>query len=355
MGLGEKKQAVMRYNSQGLSLAVALSVAGISKSQYYYRTKQGNPGRKPSLETIKHTGDQETKVTNMQVIQEIKTIHKDPDLTYGYRAVSRALQQKGYHINHKKVFRLMKEYALLEEQHKRPGKTYVKYRKVQPLQPLEVLEMDIKMVWIERDKRQAFILNILDTFSRKWLYQSVRFSITALEVKRAWEYLIVNHLQPNDCLNKAINIEIRNDNDKRFSAQIIQDFFKENRLNQVFTHPYTPQENGHVESFHNILSKHLKRFNFWNLDELEQNLIIYQEKYNNKRLHGSLAHMSPNDFELLWNKKLISMSSQIRHKTIKFKLNVPYSEINQHTGNNEPEGSSLQHYDSTKENHKIVA
>jgi transposase InsO family protein len=39
------------------------------------------------------------------------------------------------------------------------------------------------------------------------------------------------------------------------SAKLIQEFFKENYLNQVFTHPYTPQENGHIESFHAILAK----------------------------------------------------------------------------------------------------
>jgi hypothetical protein len=30
------------------------------------------------------------------------------------------------------------------------------------------------------------------------------------------------------------------------------EFFVENHLNQVFTHPYTTQENGHIESFHAI-------------------------------------------------------------------------------------------------------
>jgi transposase InsO family protein len=55
-------------------------------------------------------------------------------------------------------------------------------------------------------------------------------------------------------LGRGINIEVRNDNDSRFSAKLIQEFFKENYLNQVFTHPYT-QENGHIESFHAILAK----------------------------------------------------------------------------------------------------
>lgn len=327
------------YVSQGLKVQQALKIAGITKHQYYHRPKQGKRGRNASLETVKLTHKKQEKVMNTEVVKRIEAIKKDPDTDYGYRAMSRALQQEGYHLNHKKVYRLMKENALLKEKHKTMGKTYVKYRKVHPTRVLEVLEMDIKIVWVESEKKYAFVLNIVDTFSRKWLYQSVGFSIKAAQIKQAWEHLIVNHLQPNDGLSLDLHIEIRNDNDKRFSAQIIQDFFKENHLNQVFTHPYTPQENGHVESFHGILDKHLERFNFWDIKELEQNLILFQEKYNNQRLHGSLAHLCPNDFEALWHQGLITISSQIKHKVIKFKLNIAYQEVYQFTGNNEPEGS----------------
>ena len=160
-------------------------------------------------------------------------------------------------------------------------------------------------------------------------------------VKRAWEHLIEQHLQPNDLLKKKLHIEIRNDNDKRFSAKLVQKFLKENHITQVFTHPYTPQENGHVESFHSILSQHLQRFNFWSINELEHDLILFQDTYNNQRLHGSIAHLSPNDFEILWDLNLIQMSSIINKRTIVFKLKIPRHNIKQYTGNNEPEACSL--------------
>jgi putative transposase len=340
MGLGEKKQAVMQYNSQGLRLRLALPIVGISKSQYYYQPLQGKQGKKPSVLTPIKKQDKETLCSNNQVVERIQQIHQDPDLTYGYHAMTKALQQEGYQINHKKVYRLMKENQLLQSRVKITGKTYVKYRKVQPTRPLEVLEMDIKLVWITQARRHAFVLNILDTFNRKWLYQSVAFSITQRQVKQAWEHIIEKHLQPNDMLKNKLHVEIRNDNDKRFSAQMIQDFFKENHLNQVFTHPYTPQENGHVESFHSILTQHLKRFTFWSLEDLEKNLILYQEKYNNKRLHGSIAHLCPNDFDILWTLGHIQMSSLVRQKKIVFKLKIPRHKIRLYTGNYEPEESS---------------
>jgi hypothetical protein len=40
MGLGEKKEIVARYISQGLKRDHALSIAGISKHQYYHKPSQ---------------------------------------------------------------------------------------------------------------------------------------------------------------------------------------------------------------------------------------------------------------------------------------------------------------------------
>lgn len=115
-------------------------------------------------------------------------------------------------------------------------------------------------------------------------------------MKQAWEHVILHHLQPNDCLNRDIHIEIRNDNDKRFSAGSVKEYFKENQLVQVFTHPYTPQENGHIESFHAIMSNHFREREFWSLKELQEDLILFAEKYNNVRIHASIDYVSPNEF-----------------------------------------------------------
>lgn len=50
-----------------------------------------------------------------------------------------------------------------------------------------------------------------------------------------------------------------NDNDSRFAAKTVQDYFHENHINQVFTHPYTPQENGHIEFYHTYNTVRLPR------------------------------------------------------------------------------------------------
>ncbi len=341
MGLGEKKEIVRSYISQGLGSRSAFEIAGITKHQYYYRPKKGKRGRKASTHCLRYEGGEWHKVPNGIMLEELKEVKKDPDLDGGYHYSTHQMRQRGYLINPKKMNRLFKEEGLLKAKSKKRSKSYVKYWKVLPKGPLEVLEMDIKVVWIERDRRNAFVLNIIDTFSRKWLYQSVSFSIKQQQVREAWEYVIANYLQPNDCLKRKIHIEIRNDNDPRFSAQKVQEFFAENHLNQVFTHPYTPQENAHVESFHGILGAHWKQRSFWSLNELEQDLILFQEKYNNQRLHGSISHLSPNDFESLYHQGYIQTNINEQKRSIQFKLLAEPWFVPELTGNNASRGSLL--------------
>ncbi len=206
--------------------------------------------------------------------------------------------------------------------------------------------MDIKFVWIEEFRKHAYILTLIDTFTRVALHYTVKYSIKKEDVKQVWEHIITEHLQPSNCLNRSISIEIRNDNDKRFSATMIQDYFTENNLNQFFTHSYTPQENAHIESFHTILSRHLKPYQFWSLEELEQNLVLLYERYNNTRLHGCTATLSPRDFWTLWDLGHIDKKVNEAKRILKFKLRIPYHQVKQYTGYNELEESTLHDFET---------
>lgn len=263
---------------------------------------------------------------NIQVVEQIKTMQSDPDTDYGYRKMYYSLMQEGYFINHKKVNRLMKEHGLLKQRYKRTGKSYAKYRIVIPENPLEVLEMDIKYVWVVQARHHAFVLTIIDTFTRAALHWQVGFTMKATQVKAAWENVIVNYLQPADLLSRGVHVEIRNDNGPQFAAKIIQQFFKDNYLDQVFTHPYTPQENGHIESFHAILSNSIGKQSFWDMDELETRLEQFYGTYNNVRLHGSIANLPPALFWKLWEDKKISRAVK-QNRKVKFRLKIPYQQL----------------------------
>jgi len=316
----------MRYISQGMKRDTALAITGLSKHQYYHRTVKkvkSSAGRPKSSFTTTNRG---LPVSNQSVVEEIRETKQCEDTDYGYRRMTFHLLLMGYIINKKKVYRLMAENGLLREPIRLTGKNYVKYRIVAPEGPLQVFEMDIKMVWVSEHRRHAYILNIIDTFTRTALYWSVGYQMKQSQIKRAWEYMIANYLQPADCLQKQLHIEVRNDNGPQFIAKLVRDFLEENHINQVFTHPYTPQENGHVESFHAILKNALGSKPFWSLQELEMRLEIFYHNYNHIRIHSSIANLPPKLFWACWEGKLIERKIMDKMK-VKFKLKMPYQEL----------------------------
>jgi len=296
-----------------------LELVGISKHQYYYKSKGSRSGKAKSKTTLKQQGSQKVEVPNGEVVNQIKQLQSNPDLACGYHRMHAMLILMGFYINHKKVYRLMKENHLLAPKRMRKKKNYAQYRVVVPKAPLEVLEMDIKYFYIVKDQRQAFVLTVIDTFTRVILGWRVGFTMNAYQVEKLWEQIIIQYLQPWDLLNMGVHLEIRNDNGPQFSAKSIEKFFKQNYINQVFTHPYTPQENGHIESFHAILSKATQNQNFWSLTELEYRLVTFYRNYNLFRSHASIAGLPPIVFWNLWLQNKI-LTTTVARKKLKFKV-----------------------------------
>ena len=214
---------IRHYVAEGMSIDKCLDIVGISKNQYYYKLTGNKPGRKPSTVTSKlnHSNGDIISIPNEQVVKRIVDIKLDPDHSNYYKLITKTLCLEGYYINHKKVYRLMYENIILEPKNRITGKTYVKYRRVAPSRALEVLEMDIKYVWIYEKQRYAFVLTVIDTFTRYVLHWAVGYSMKSEQVQHVWEYIIANNIQPIVGLDKTTEIEIRNDNGRQFSSKAI--------------------------------------------------------------------------------------------------------------------------------------
>ena len=304
----------------------ALAAFGLTRHQYYYRPsskRASGPGLSPSTHTRHHAEDGViSERSNEEVLERIEVIQCDDDLRCGYKRMTAQLHLQGYEINHKKVYRLMRDNDLLLSRLKRPDRPYVQQRKAMPTQPLTLLEMDIKMIWVEEHRRYAFVLTILDTFTRVALFWQLAYHMQWPQVKSAWQWVIEHHLQPADMLAKELEIEVRCDNGPQFIAQRLRQFFADNHLCQVFTHPYTPQENGHIESFHAILATAIQHEHFWTLQQVEARLLIFYDKYNNYRVHSATAHLPPNIFWKAWQLGL-TQPKHNKRKRATFILKVP--------------------------------
>ena len=320
----EKETLVRMYMGQGLARDICLNISGLSKYQFYNPLRGKARGRRPSKVTERKISkrDEIAKVDNVDVVSRIVEIKLDPDRANYYRLITCALQLEGYFINHKKVYRLMNEYILLEEKSKGTKKKYVQHRRVVPIKALQILEMDIKYIWVDETRKYAYILTVIDTFTRYVLHWSVGYSMKSEQVKEVWEYIVAHYIQEQHDAENPIEIEVRNDNGKQFSSKEMIKFFEDNELTQVFTHPYTPEENGHIESFHKTLGKSLKHDSYSSLEDVEKRLEKFYTTYNNFRSHGSIKGLPPAIFWALCDLQQVKLDIDQEKRNCTYKLKV---------------------------------
>ena len=317
-----------QYMSLGLMRDEVLTITGLTRHALYYQPTGRKVGKQATHWTLFKDPVTQllTRRSNEEVVTGIISILADKDLPNWYRLVSATLQVRGWYINHKKVYRLEQENGLLCKARKRKGRNFVQYRRVCPQGPLRIIEMDIKYVWVAGKSCYAYVLTIIDTFTRFALHWAVGYVMKQEQIKDAWDQVIVKYLQPADLLKAQINVEIRNDNGKQFCSKMVQQYFRDNHLNQVFTHPYTPEENAHVESFHKTLGSSLKGACFHTLKDLENRLNKFYQTYNNHRQHSSIAMLSPSMFWALWEDNQIEMETFDKKKA-RFKLRLSLQDV----------------------------
>lgn len=311
--------------AQGLNRDKVLAICGISKNQFYHVPRGGSSrGRRPSVATPRVDVEGNIRdYSNRAVIAHIRSKYNDPLVDYGYHKMTAELQLDGYRINHKKVYRLMKSAQLLRAGQERAPKQWVKYRVFVPEGPFRVFEMDIKQVWLKNERRYLYILTVLDVFTRVVLVQVDGYSMTQAQVQHAWQQVIEQYLEPLAIHASDIHIEIRSDNGPQFCAKKLQDFFAQNKFVRTFTHPYTPQENGHVESYHAILVGAMRGTEFENRRQLVEWRENFLEFYNYRRLHSSIAKLPPMTFLEQWNMgniEVLPHPTKVRKARIKLKI-----------------------------------
>ena len=151
---------------------------------------------------------------------------------------------------------------------------------------MEYLCLDIKYLWIHGEKRYYFLLTILDVFTRKVLRWILQKSIRKIDVINLFREINLEHGIKGE--------NIRNDNGSQFIANDVRQFLRAAEANQEFTHVATPEENAYIEAYHSILETEVvQRFEFDGFYEAKLTIAAYVDFYNNRRIHGGIGYITP--------------------------------------------------------------
>jgi len=324
----QRKAIVSDYSYKGLIVNKAVAIAGLNRSTYYYRSNGKPKGKSCSTHTRKVDG---SIVSNDLVIQEIISIISPEYHDYGYDIVTHLLKEQGYIINHKKVYRLMREHNLLHPSYRKSNgviRDRIKYTVPILERPFATIEADIKYIYIHGENRNAYLITFLCTFCGFALVWDMDYSMRANQVANLVDDLVGHPLMKKYSNNQSFSVIIRTDNGPQFIAKKLAESISKKGIKHEFIHPATPQENGHIEGFHSIVTSLICNKNIFS--DLNHALKIFQEfflAYNYTRVKKRLLYKSPFDFLKLWESGVIGIKRDKHNKEIFFFKEKPASKL----------------------------
>lgn len=311
----ERKEIVIKMVSMGMPTSKALTIAEIPRSTFYYKSNGRKKGKKPNGWTLYHG----KAVSDEMVVEAIEAILGQDFIDYGYIRTTEALKNLGYNINKKKVYRIMKENGLLYPKRRallKQAKEYVVYNSPLCFRPFEVIEVDIKYIYIAGEKRNAYLITMLDVFTRMALVWTFNFDMKALRVIKLLNQLYSQWLIPHGIDPLKIQVKLRTDNGSQFIARLFRDHLNQAGIKNEYIRPATPQQNGHIESFHKTVSDLVCcKYVFDDYIQAHKTLEAFYDTYNNRRIMKAILYKSPSNFLKLWQENRIE--TRIVNKKIK--------------------------------------
>ena len=161
----------------------------------------------------------------------------------------------------------------------------------------QLWQMDIKYGYITHTKQFFFQLSVIDVFDRAIIDYHLGLSATAKNASRVLETALKKRgLEPGDKLPV-----IRTDNGPQFIAKNFEKTCDKWKIEHERIPVKSPNLNAYIESFHSILEDECySRYEFESFAHAYEVITGYMDYYNNRRRHGSIDNMAPNQFYKLW-------------------------------------------------------
>ena len=277
-----KAETIREMVKEGFRLSFLLATAKLSRATYYYQLKQLD---KPDK-------DQELKA-------EIQLIYDEHKGNYGYRRIHLELKNRGFHINHKKVQRLMQVMGL--QARIRRQRKYSSYqgeigkkadnliqRQFEATKPMEKCYTDVTEFAIPASNQKLYLSPVLDGFNSEIIAYNLSTSPNLEQVKAMLDQAFTE--------NHYTNTILHSDQGWQYQHQYYHRFLEDKGIQPSMSRKGNSPDNGMMESFFGILKSEMfygYENTFKSLNQLEQAIVNYIDYYNNKRIKVKLKGLSP--------------------------------------------------------------
>ena len=258
-------------------------LAGVSRAGFY-RSLQERAPREEELEV-------------REAIQEITLEHRR---RYGYRRVTAELRRRGMLVNHKRVWRIMREDNLLAVQPKAFVTTtdsdhgleiYLNLARRMTLTGIDQLWV-ADITYIRLRTEFVYLAVILDGFSRKVVGWRLDRTLTSRLATEALQDAIAARRPLPGLVHHS-------DRGVQYACAEYVAMLQRHEMVSSMSRPANPYDNASCESFIKTLKREEIYVNeYRDLDHLRANITEFIERYYNRcRLHSALGYRPPEEFE----------------------------------------------------------
>ena len=220
--------------------------------------------------------------------------------SYGYRPMTRALKRMGYHVNHKRVLRLMREDNLLALRRKAFVSTTdsnhdrAVYANLVPgLDVTGVNQLWVSdITYIRLVREWVYLAVILDACSRRCIGWALDRTLDARLALNALDSALAARPTPKGLVHHS-------DRGVQYASKIYVDTLKKAGISISMSRRGNPYDNAKAERFIRTLKyEEVYLYEYESLEEARSRIGYFIDKlYNRKRLHSALDYQPPAEFE----------------------------------------------------------
>lgn len=257
---------------QGASLRNALRLSTCSRKAYYHHARRRSIPPDPYM------------------VEKVREVTVQRPL-YGTRRMAATLRRElGRPVNRKRIQRIYRHLGWTQPQRSKSQLLRTAYdRRPKPSRPNELWETDLTYIHCGVDG-WAYLFNVEDVVSREWVSYVFDPYATKENAILSVEKALIKHPE-------AAGVRLRSDHGPQYGSEAFRASMRILGVKQEFIALNTPEQNGHVESFH----KTLKREYVWTRDfqSFQEAAEAIQEAYvdyNQHRIHSALGYQTPYEY-----------------------------------------------------------
>ena len=255
-------------------------------------TQQGPPAlRGVQADVVLHSRPRNVS-PDLQVQETVQIGSARP--TYGTRRmaaqVSRELNRP---VNRKAVRRIFRRLGWSEPSRTKQEIIRANKKLPRPNAPNRFWEPDMSYIWCRMDG-WGYCFNVIDVFTRQWLA-----FVLASRATRRHAIMAVNNAVA--AANPALpDPTIWSTTDPSTpAANSGHRWLRWGSLEYIYVN--TPEQNGHIESFHKALTKeYVWPREFADIREAREAILAAFHYYNHSRIHSALEYLMPSEFAERW-------------------------------------------------------